>query len=165
MCCPRACPQEVKYQKHLHLDTFFCHCSTWRSYKCPVCVSSTGMVIDALFNHLSATGGMWNSTIKVCRRIYSQKCFGNWVQIQQPAGMIKYFLAAKGYSEDKKARQQHRTQKPNPYRRGKHMVRTTVTCNIKAALGLMPSLKFLGYHRCSEPQVMKQAISMRTTER
>lgn len=114
---PHTCPQEAKYQKHLHLETCFCHCSTWRSYKCSVCVSSTGIVIDALFNHLSATGEMWNSTIKVCRRIYSQKCFRNWVEIQQPAGIIKYFLAAKGYSEDKKARQQHRIQKPNPYRR------------------------------------------------
>lgn len=95
--CRVARPQEAKYQKHLHLDTFFfCHCSTWSSYKCPVCISSTNIIIDALFNHLSAMGEVWNSTIKVCRRIYSQKSFRNWVQIQQLAGIINIFLLPKG---------------------------------------------------------------------
>lgn len=112
---PRACPQEAKYQKHLHLDTIFCHCSTWRSYKCPVCASSTGTVIDALFNHHSDMGETRNSTIKVCRRIFSQECFKNWDQIQQLAVIIKYFLAAKVYWEGKKAR---------PQCRWNHMART-----------------------------------------
>lgn len=66
-------------------------------------LSSTGTVIDVLFNHLSATGEIWNYTIKVCSRICPQKYFRNWVQILQPAGFIKYFLAAKGWSENKKA--------------------------------------------------------------
>lgn len=41
---------------------------------------------------------------------YSQNRFRNQVETQQLPGIIKYFLAAEEYSENKKARQQHGTQ-------------------------------------------------------
>lgn len=44
------------------------------------------------------------------------------------------------------------------------MMRMTVTCNSKAAWCLMPTLKFVQYHRCIESQVIEQPISVRIME-
>lgn len=77
----------------------FCHCSSWRSYKCPFQAQEQWLISSSITSQPQERYG----TIKVCSKICPQKYFRNWVQIlQSQLGLLNIFWLPKGAQRTRK---------------------------------------------------------------